>query len=170
MNGSARHASSDARRRTRISDLSRRFGRAIDRYRWRFHVRTTFAWLMRTHPTVIFWTGEANLAAPVLAMCCYARNGTSRTGIRIALAGRSEALAPDIPRRGWQAPSGPCGLSGRYFQPAVRPACSIHFCNSGVCASSRLVTLMYRVRSVVPSGGGDSKSAPPRKRTFTETS
>jgi glyoxylase I family protein len=26
---------------------------------------------------------------------------------------------------------------------------------------------MYRVRSVVPSGGGGSKSAPPRKTTFT---
>ena len=33
------------------------------------------------------------------------------------------------------------------------PGCLIHFCNSGRCASSRLVTLMYRVRSVVPSGG-----------------
>ena len=57
-----------------------------------------------------------------------------------------------------------------YFQPGVRPACSIHICSSGRCASSRVVTLMYRVRSVFPSGGGDSKSAPPRKTTFTETS
>ena len=29
----------------------------------------------------------------------------------------------------------------RYVQPCVRPACSIHFCSSGRCASSRLVTL-----------------------------
>src|SRR5438876_3685913 len=54
--------------------------------------------------------------------------------------------------------------------PGVRLASSIHSSSSGRCASSRVVTLMYRVRSVVPSGGGEAKSAPPRKTTFTETS
>jgi hypothetical protein len=29
--------------------------------------------------------------------------------------------------------------------------------------------LTYRVRPVVPSGGGEAKSAPPRKTTFAET-
>jgi uncharacterized protein YdhG (YjbR/CyaY superfamily) len=55
-------------------------------------------------------------------------------------------------------------------QPGVRLASSIHRCSSGRRASSSVVTLMYRVRSVVPSGGGESKSAPPRKTTFTEMS
>jgi hypothetical protein len=62
------------------------------------------------------------------------------------------------------------GDDARHVQPGVRPASSIHFFSSGCCASSRVFTLMYRVRSAVPSGGGDSKSAPPRKRTFTEMS
>src|ERR687891_970405 len=57
-----------------------------------------------------------------------------------------------------------------HFQPGTRPACSIHLCISGPFASSRVFTLTYRLRSVVPRGGGGSKSAPPRKTTFTETS
>ena len=48
-------------------------------------------------------------------------------------------------------------LLGWRWRLRVRPACSIHFCGSGRCASSRLVTLMYRVRSVVPSGGRDAR-------------
>jgi len=65
---------------------------------------------------------------------------------------------------------GDVGRVGLQVQPGVRLASSIHLCSSGRCASSIVVTLMYRVRSVVPSGGGESKSAPPRKTTFTETS
>jgi hypothetical protein len=41
------------------------------------------------------------------------------------------AALPDLP------PSG----GRRHFQPGVRPACSIHSCNSGRCPSSREVTL-----------------------------
>src|SRR5690606_33234969 len=61
-------------------------------------------------------------------------------------------------------------LTGLYFQPGTRPACSIHRRISGAFASSGVVRLLERYRSVSPSGGGFSKSAPPRKTTFTETS
>ena len=73
------------------------------------------------------------------------------------------------PRRGagrFLAPS----RGAPHLQPGVRPASSIHCSSSGRCVSSTEVTLTYRVRSAVPSGGGESKSAPPRKTTFTETS
>jgi hypothetical protein len=31
--------------------------------------------------------------------------------------------------------------TGSHFQPGTRPACSIHFCISGPCVSSRVATL-----------------------------
>ena len=73
-------------------------------------------------------------------------------------------------RRVLVAPSHHPGATSFTVQPGVRLASSIHSCSSGRCTSSTVVTLTYRVRSVVPSGGGESKSAPPRKTTFTETS
>ena len=44
-----------------------------------------------------------------------------------------------------------CAVAGRFtihphLQPGVRLASSTHLCSSGRCASSRVVTLMYRVR------------------------
>src|SRR5262249_49475925 len=61
-------------------------------------------------------------------------------------------------------------VAAPHFQPCTRPACSIHSSISGPCASSSVLTLTYRLLSVVPSGGGGSNSAPPRKTTFTDTS
>jgi hypothetical protein len=58
----------------------------------------------------------------------------------------------------------------RHFQPGTRPACLIHSCISGACASSRVFSFTYRDRSVLPRGGGGSNSAPPKNTTFTETS
>lgn len=58
----------------------------------------------------------------------------------------------------------------RHFQPGTRPACLIHSCISGACASSRVFSFTYRDRSVLPRGGEGLNSAPPKNTTFTETS
>jgi hypothetical protein len=52
------------------------------------------------------------------------------------------------PWRAWWRPSVGTSRSSRlrlvdpHFQPGTRPACSIHLCISGPCASSRVVSLM----------------------------
>jgi hypothetical protein len=50
-------------------------------------------------------------------------------------------------RAGRLSSAEPFGRDAPHVQPGVRPACSIHFCSSGRCAPSRLVTFTYRVRS-----------------------
>ncbi|HZQ64091.1 MAG TPA: N-6 DNA methylase [Gaiellaceae bacterium] len=55
-----------------------------------------------------------------------------------------------------------CGLGGQGLRTGRARACYPD--------SSDPAFVMYRVRSVVPSGGWKAKSAPPRKTTFTETS
>ena len=57
-----------------------------------------------------------------------------------------------------------------HFQPGKSFACLIQLWICCPCAPSSVVSLTYRLRSVVPSGGGGSKSAPPKKTTLTETS
>ena len=114
-----------------------------------------FWWMPKLIASLIYWKIRRLMRSLIGSPTIRVPKSSAVTGMASTPARRLTSAEPSF---------------ARHVQPGVRPACSIHFCSSGRCASSRLVTLMYRVRSVVPSGGGDSKSAPPRKTTFTETS